>query len=317
MSWYRVAVVILCAGMLCACTGHHTKTVKTKGVYHRVKTGDTLWSIARAYNINVQDLAEINNITDSNVVKTDSVLFIPDANEVIDDVMATVESSETPVEKPAHREKKVTEQKSGKDGRHTDGTPQKKGIAASRDTYRGKGGDSPGEDSTRVVAKIDHSGLKPEGRISVKQEKEFRIEQKNTQRANGKELQKIRFERDRFIWPVKGKVRSKFGIQPNGMYHNGIKIEAREGASVMAAANGTVIYSAPVKDYGETIIIKHEDGYATVYTHLGDRLVKVNEHVKKGARIASLGKSENKGEAHLSFEVRYKNKARNPLFFLP
>ena len=136
-------------------------------------------------------------------------------------------------------------------------------------------------------------------------------------KTNGAEADKIKFDKDRFIWPVKGKIRAKFGIQPNGMYYNGITIAAKEGAPVIAAASGTVIFSAPLRDYGETIIIKHEDNYATVYTHLNSRMVKVDDPVKKGSRIAILGKSQKKGEVLLSFEIRYKNKARNPLFFLP
>ncbi len=86
---------------------------------------------------------------------------------------------------------------------------------------------------------------------------------------------------------------------------------------MQAAAGGTVIFSAPLKDYGETIIIKHEDKYATVYTHLGTRTVRGDARVKKGDRIAFLGKTEESEEPYLYFEIRHKNKARNPLFFLP
>jgi lipoprotein NlpD len=101
------------------------------------------------------------------------------------------------------------------------------------------------------------------------------------------------------------------------MYYNGIRIAAGEGTAVQATADGLVIFSAPLKDYGETIIIRHEDQYATVYSHLGIRTVRGETRVKKGDRIAFLGKGENQEEPYLHFEIRYKNKARNPLFFLP
>jgi lipoprotein NlpD len=101
------------------------------------------------------------------------------------------------------------------------------------------------------------------------------------------------------------------------MYYNGIRIAAGEGTAVQAAANGHVIFSGPLKDYGETIIIQHEDQYATVYTRLGIRAVRGETRVKKGDRIAFLGKGEDQVEPYLHFEIRYKNKARNPLFFLP
>ena len=51
--------------------------------------------IARAYHVRLQDLAEINNITDLNSIKEGSVIFIPDANQVIDDVMIDVKTMDT------------------------------------------------------------------------------------------------------------------------------------------------------------------------------------------------------------------------------
>lgn len=68
-----------------------------KGVYHRVKSGETLASIARAYHVDMQDLAEVNNIENLNLIGVDSVVFVPDANQVIDDVMASVRKAEAPV----------------------------------------------------------------------------------------------------------------------------------------------------------------------------------------------------------------------------
>jgi len=65
------------------------KKRRQKGVYHIVKKGETLYSIARAYSTSLQDLAEINNIRDVSSIKEDSVIFVPDADQVIDDVMVS------------------------------------------------------------------------------------------------------------------------------------------------------------------------------------------------------------------------------------
>ena len=54
------------------------------GVYHLVKKNETVWSIAKAYGVSVQELAKINNITDINSIKENSVIFIPSASQVID-----------------------------------------------------------------------------------------------------------------------------------------------------------------------------------------------------------------------------------------
>jgi murein DD-endopeptidase MepM/ murein hydrolase activator NlpD len=121
----------------------------------------------------------------------------------------------------------------------------------------------------------------------------------------------------RFIWPLKGKVSSKFGVLSDGMRrNNGITIEGKEGARVMASAAGTVILSAPLKYYGETLIIKHSSNYRTVYSNLKKRLVTEGHVVKKGQQIALLGREEKTGRERLYFEIRYKNSAKNPLKYL-
>jgi len=99
--------------------------------------------------------------------------------------------------------------------------------------------------------------------------------------------------------------------------NNHIRITARDHAPVVAAATGTVIYSEPLKNFGETIIIKHDQQFATVYTNLGSRSVTVASRVKKNEVIGLTGKSEKKGEGYIDFEIRQHNKAQNPLLFLP
>lgn len=124
-------------------------------------------------------------------------------------------------------------------------------------------------------------------------------------------------DKGRFSWPVKGKVANHFGVQPSGMYYNHVRIITRDNAPVSTAGPGTVIFSAPLKDFGETVIIKHDQRFATVYTHLGKRLVKVNQLVKKGDQIGVVEKTETKTDGYINFEIRDHNKSRNPLLFLP
>ena len=121
--------------------------------------------------------------------------------------------------------------------------------------------------------------------------------------------------RPRFIWPAKGTVSSKFGTY-KGMRHNGIKIDGEEGTPVLAAAAGTVTYAAPMKYFGETVIIKHSDTYSTVYSQLKKRMASPGTTVAQGDQIGILGKGET-GKSLLYFEIRRKNRARNPLSYLP
>lgn len=259
---------------------HFSESVRVKGVYHRVKSGETLWGIARMYNVDIQDLAEMNNITDAGLIKADSVIFVPDAYQTED---------------AAHPEKNLK-------------TPVEERLSSSKEGISAR----PEKNSKTPVEESQSSSKK---RILAQEDVK-----RNTALGDIREKQQhatLRFDKKRFIWPVKGKVISKFGIQPSGMKYNGIGISAREGTPVVAAADGTVNYSAPLRYFGDTIIVKHRDRYATVYAHLKDRKVKAGDSVKKGDQIALLGKPENSSRPYVHFEIRRRNKPRNPLFFLP
>ena len=328
MSWRLTYILLFFLSLFfCSCTGHHIKTTQPKGVYHRVKSGDTLWNIARAYKVNMQELAEVNNITDPNLLEIDGVIFIPAANHIVEDVMSSAQMAET-TEDQTQRGKPPSYARPLKEETKVIKVPRKaeQSSAKGRQEFSSNapvsGGGKPASvytksESQKASGKRDREEVPiVTSKVSPKQELEHKAERiKHTN--GGGESERIKFDRDRFIWPVKGKVRSKFGIQPNGMYYNGIGISAKEGTPVLAAAGGTIIFSAPLKDYGETIIIKHEERYATVYTHLSSRVVKVDDQVKRGNRIAVIGQLDGKSDAYINFEIRFKNKARNPLFFLP
>jgi lipoprotein NlpD len=311
-----IIIPLLLINLSYACSGHYTRSVKIKGIYYRVKSGDTLWSVANAYNMDIQELAEANNITDPKLIVADSVLFIPDADQIIDDVMTAVGEMES-AKKIAKKEGKTSEPKTRKGERPGEKVPAKAETLSMRDASIGKEGVAAKEEPKGIKAKSAEEWTTLAERVPPREETGRKAEQKGKEKDSGGESAKIKFDKERFIWPVKGKLRSRFGFQRDGTYYNWITIAAKEGAPVLAAATGTIIYSNSLKDYGETIIIKHPDNYATVYTNLSGRIAQVDDKVKKGSRIAFLGKTEKKGEASLNFEIRHKNKARNPLFFLP
>jgi len=303
------AFLLLISLAILSCSGYPIRGERPRGIYHRVKSGETLSAIARAYKVNLQDLAEINNIANPNQIEVDSVIFVPDANQILDDVL-TAAQSKRPMAPTTVAEAPVAKPKTEVPGKDL----QKKAPAA--EAIKGR------EASPADVPTKDRAALAPlkKERLALPKSPEKPASEKTEVRPpkqGVEEREGLQFDKKRFIWPVKGKVVSQFGIQPNRMYFNGIRIAADEGSAVQAAAGGSVIFSAPLKDYGETIIIKHEDHYATVYTHLGVRTVREETRVKKGDRIAFLGKAEGGEPPYLHFEIRYKNKARNPFFFLP
>ncbi len=120
-----------------------------------------------------------------------------------------------------------------------------------------------------------------------------------------------------FTWPVQGPVIKDFGIA-GGLKHDGINIQAQSGSPVRVAAPGKVAFSSKLQGYGNTIIVEHNDRYATIYANNETNLVTSGQWVKRGQLIARVGSSGGQGPApYLHFQIRQKNRPRNPLFYLP
>ena len=116
----------------------------------------------------------------------------------------------------------------------------------------------------------------------------------------------------KFAWPVKGQLIQRF-TDPASM---GIAIEAAQGAPVLAAEAGKVIFSGPgPRGYGNLVIVKHPDDLLSVYAHNSRILVKEGQNVTRGQRIAEVG-STGTSSARLGFEVRRDGKPIDPMNFL-
>ena len=116
-------------------------------------------------------------------------------------------------------------------------------------------------------------------------------------------------------WPAKGKVTQRFSNKENGF--KGLQITNKQGASVLAAAHGTVVYAGnALRGYGNLIILKHNDDYLSAYAHNSKLLVKEKQEVKAGQKIAEMGSSDSSVTA-LRFEIRYRGQAVNPAKYLP
>ena len=122
----------------------------------------------------------------------------------------------------------------------------------------------------------------------------------------------------RFLWPVPHfyRVSSHFG--PRGRrHHDGIDIPAPSGTPVVAVDAGVVIYSDNgIRGYGNLIVLAHGDDVFTVYAHNRKNNVSKGERVDKGQVIAHVGNTGRSTGPHLHFEIRVKNKVRNPAQYL-
>src|SRR5207253_5912858 len=101
-----------------------------------------------------------------------------------------------------------------------------------------------------------------------------------------------------WMWPVKGKVLAAFTESAKGM-----DIAGRKGAAVAAAASGRVVYAGSgLRGYGKLVIIKHNNTWLSAYAHNENILVKEQQDVRKGQKIAEMGQSDS-DPVKLHFEL--------------
>ncbi|MEQ1637602.1 MAG: peptidoglycan DD-metalloendopeptidase family protein [Methylococcales bacterium] len=114
-------------------------------------------------------------------------------------------------------------------------------------------------------------------------------------------------------WPIQGKLLKTFTQSGN----KGIDIEGKAGDSVLAAANGKVVYSGNgLIGYGNLLIIKHDEAHLSAYANNASLQVKEGQKVTQGQVIARCGKSAS-GIPSVHFEIRKNGKSVNPLLYLP
>jgi murein DD-endopeptidase MepM/ murein hydrolase activator NlpD len=117
-----------------------------------------------------------------------------------------------------------------------------------------------------------------------------------------------------FIWPVDGKVISKFGPAKDNLRNDGINIAAPVGAPVKASAAGTVAYAGnELRGFGNMVLLRHEDGWVTAYAHNSSLLVQKGQRVAQGQTIARVGSTGNVESPQLHFELRKGTKAVDPM----
>ncbi|EQA4287130.1 murein hydrolase activator NlpD [Cronobacter dublinensis] len=116
-------------------------------------------------------------------------------------------------------------------------------------------------------------------------------------------------------WPTEGNVIENFSAAEGG--NKGIDIAGSKGQAIVATAEGRVVYAgSALRGYGNLIIIKHNDDYLSAYAHNDTMLVREQQEVKAGQKIATMG-SSGTSSTRLHFEIRYKGKSVNPLRYLP
>ena len=125
-----------------------------------------------------------------------------------------------------------------------------------------------------------------------------------------------------FIYPTNGRLSSSFGYRPDPFtgqrrFHNGIDIANGIGTKIVATMSGRV---ADVGDrpsgYGKYVIIKHSNGYQSLYGHLSRITVREGEYVYQNEKLGEMGNTGRSTGPHLHFSIYKNNTPVNPKTYL-
>lgn len=313
------------------------KIDEAAGGTHTVWGGETLYDVAYRHNVDPMNLAKINNLQPPYALKSGQVLQLPDnradnriSNEETttaqhdissvgyepleddlkqgDDVLANQE-----VETVSGKSKKeidsdfdsivLAEPKKNKAEKNAVGSAKKSKEVASS-AKNAKVLSTPKVTATVLGTPVNEKAEKPKESSSEKSKK--------TTADSGKIGSK------KMIMPVDGKIISHYGDINDGIANDGINIKAKKGTDVVAAADGTIIYVGNKLDeeYGNVVIVQHDDGLITSYAHLDSAAVQKDAKIHAGDKLGTVGQTGDVNEPQLYFEVMKNKKPVNPSKYL-
>jgi lipoprotein NlpD len=271
--------------------GRPSAAAASKDVY-TVKSGDTLYSIAREVGMDRRELIAINNIENPNQISVGRVLKIKPqgvqggattAPVVSDVVVAKSIGTEQTVEKRPLGNNTDTVKREPKAGKET---YSDQALAKAQNQDQPK--------TAEVAAAAPKTDAKPDAKPAAE-----------AAALTGDEIA--------WIWPATGKTVATFSEGGN----KGVDIAGKAGDPVIASADGKVVYSGTgLRGYGKLVILKHNNTYLSAYAHSQTILVKEGQTVSKGQKIAEMGNSD-ADQVKLHFEVRRQGKPVDPLKYLP
>jgi lipoprotein NlpD len=244
--------------------------------YYSVRPGDTLIRIALDSGQNWRDIARWNSLENPNVIEVGQVL------RVIPPIAAPVEvAAARPVPAPAPAAPVAPATTSNPPRPVASAT-----VAAPVAPAASAAASTP---SAPVVASIPPSTTQPSAPAGE--------------------------DEVAWIWPTAngGSVLAGFDEQRN----KGLDIGGKQGDPVLASADGRVVYAgAGLRGYGNLIILKHNNTFLSAYAHNQTLLVKEDQTVRKGQKIAEMGSSD-ADRVKLHFEIRRQGKPVDPSRYLP
>jgi len=255
--------------------------------YHVVLAGETLYSIAFAYDLDFRTLARWNGLgTDFKIFPGQRLKLsgpksvYDDKNRQENDENVKIASTEPPV--------KATELPSERPS-VSSGTPATSGRTSSGS------GTSATENRTGTA---------------VKNPRKTPAKTPETRTTTAARAGAIKWQ-----WPSPGMVLAGFSAAPTG--NKGLNLAGKSGEPVKAAAAGRVVYAGNgLRGFGQLVIVKHDDDFLSAYAHNSRLHVKENDPVKAGQLIADIG-ATGTDRVQLHFEIRFQGQPVDPLKHLP
>lgn len=263
------------------------------GETYAIRRGESLYSIAVRHGISLNELMRINGISDPHKVKAGTVLKLP--------------GRQAPTQVASARESQIP----------SDPKPAAPEKAASDPAPVGAG--SPSDpviiNAPKTVASLENARTMTDAApaLPVTQPEAAQSEAKAAEPAGSKEGTSEKAI-GKFRWPARGKVIAGFGKQSDGSYSEGIKLSVPVGTEVHAAENGVVVFAGDeLKDYGNLVLLRHDDGWITAYAHNSELNVKRGDRVRRGQVIAKAGNTGSADKPQLHFELRKGSSPVDPI----
>lgn len=259
-----------------------------KVMNYEVQRGDSLWAIAEANHMTLEDILKANPS-----VSADSIQIGQKINLVVADPYVTLASREVV--------KFTVSIPYAVDVRYDENMwPWQETVLQD-----GKSG------AKEVSQEVVRENGKEVSRVTLNEKV---ISYPVTQRISRGSKQVPPMGSDEMVWPTQGSITSGFGWRW-GRMHEGVDIGADTGTKILAADSGMVSFAGWNGGYGYLVKIDHGGGKETRYAHMSKIDCKVGQTVTKGDLIGYVGSTGNSYGPHLHFEVRINGNARNPLDF--
>lgn len=246
----------------------------SNGYTHTIAGGESLYTIARKYDVTTQSLVLANNLGSPDKIVVGQKLVIPGRSDLMPAGGAPIQvASAAPAPAPLGQ------------------------TASSNPTARPAG---LGANTLQAAATPAPVATKPAATPAAPQVTQV-ASIPTTPAPAAAAPAAAAVASDKFRWPVSGRVITDFA----GSRGTGINIDVPEGSPVKAADNGTVIYvGSGVEGYGNLVLIRHPNGYVSAYAHLKSMSVAKGANVSRGDSIGAVGATGSVSKPQLHFELR-------------